>query len=52
MTPPLPPEQSLPDPAEITAEDVERARLAWERDAPPEYRNLLDAEPKEPTPNE
>lgn len=31
------------DPAQISPEDVERAKLAWERDAPPEFKRLLDA---------
>lgn len=30
--------------AEITFEDIDLAKTAWERDAPPRYRGLLDAE--------
>jgi hypothetical protein len=47
MMAPLPEQQPEPgptDPAFISAEDVERAKQAWERDAPAEFRNLLDAE--------
>ena len=38
--------------AEITPEDIEDAMLQWKRDASPEFKNLLDAEPEadhEPT---
>ncbi len=33
--------------AKITREDIERARLAWQRDAPAKFLGLLDAEPSE-----
>ncbi len=33
------------DDLEITPEDIERAKLAWERAAPAECKDLLDAEP-------
>jgi len=33
--------------AEITPEDVERAKGAWKKDAPPKMKRLLDAEPVE-----
>lgn len=29
---------------EVTQEDIDRARMTWEEDAPARYRNLLDAE--------
>jgi hypothetical protein len=29
--------------AEVTLEDIEAARVAWRKYAPPQYRNLLDA---------
>lgn len=37
-------EKQLDDLAELTFEDIEDARLAWEADAPPAYKGLLDAE--------
>lgn len=46
MTPPLPP---LPDGSDITADDIERAKLAFRKAAPPEFKNLLDAESEPPT---
>lgn len=33
--------------AEVTPEDVERAKQWWTRHAAPEYRELLNAEPAE-----
>lgn len=30
--------------AEITDDDIERARALWRRTVPPEFRDLLDAE--------
>lgn len=43
--PELTPEESarLDKLAEITPEDIERAKSAWELDAPPEWRGLLSA---------
>lgn len=32
--------------SEITQDDIEAARIAWRRDAPPAYRELFDAEPE------
>lgn len=31
--------------AQVTPEDLERAKAAWRKDAPAEYRFLLDAVP-------
>lgn len=50
MTPPLPPESPLGDPAAISADDVERAKLAWAQAVPAEYRNLLEADPEDVQP--
>lgn len=36
------------DGAVITADDVERSKLAWEKSAPERYRKLLEAQPEEP----
>jgi hypothetical protein len=33
--------------AEVTQEDIERAKDAWKKDAPPPYKELLDATPVE-----
>lgn len=43
--PDLPPEveAELDDLAEITAEDIERARAWWKRHAPAGWKELLDA---------
>lgn len=30
--------------AEITPEDIERAKAAWEKNASPEFRDLLNAQ--------
>lgn len=37
--------KQLNDLSAISAEDVERAKLAFEEDAPAEWKNLLSAEP-------
>jgi hypothetical protein len=42
--PPMSPETQAA--AQISPDDVARAKVAWERDAPPEFRHLLDAEPQ------
>lgn len=34
--------------AQPSDEDIERARLAWRRDAPPYFKYLVDAEVWEP----
>lgn len=39
---PLP--DSTDQDAEITPEDIERAKINWRKNAPPQYRDLLDAE--------
>jgi hypothetical protein len=41
----LPPGWDGP-PVEITDDDVFRARLAWRRLAPPEFRDILNATPE------
>lgn len=33
--------------ASVTPQDIERATLAWAQDAPPQYRDLLNAEPED-----
>ena len=33
--------------AEITEDDIQRAKALWRRTAPPEFRNLLEAEETE-----
>jgi hypothetical protein len=33
--------------AEVTEDDIQRARALWRRTAPVEFRNLLDAEETE-----
>ncbi|MGI8765689.1 MAG: hypothetical protein ACR2KM_04125 [Gemmatimonadaceae bacterium] len=33
----------------ITPEDILRAQAAWRQDAPPEYKDLLDAKPDDGT---
>jgi hypothetical protein len=38
-------EAELDAAAAITPDDIARARLAWRRDASPEFRDLLDATP-------
>lgn len=38
---PLP--ESTEEEAAVTPEDIERARLAWEKYAPTGFKNLLDA---------
>ena len=42
------PEPGPDDPARITPEDVERAKVAWEKATAPEFKHLLDAEPAAP----
>jgi hypothetical protein len=37
------PPSELEDPAEITPADIERAKAAWERSAPPATKELLNA---------
>jgi hypothetical protein len=37
------PLSEMEDPARITPADIERAKAAWEKHAPPEMKNLLDA---------
>lgn len=44
MSDPIRPEIVIQD--AITAEDIERARVAWERAQLPQDRRLLDAEKK------
>jgi hypothetical protein len=42
------PEEGIPSIDEailITPEDIARAKTGWKKDAPEEYRNLLDATP-------
>lgn len=51
--PPKPPRRPLSEAeldalSQITASDVARARAAWESDAPPPFRKLLDAETDTP----
>lgn len=41
--PDLPPEPGPDDPARITPEDVERAKLRWRQVAPAGLEDLLDA---------
>lgn len=36
--------------AEITPEDVDRAKASWRRHAPGQFRGLLDATPDAPPP--
>lgn len=38
-------EAELDQLAEITPEDIEDAKASWRRNAPPEFRDLLDAAP-------
>lgn len=37
----------LEEVADIRPQDVEAAKQAWRRDAPPQWKDLLDAEPDE-----
>ncbi len=39
---PLP--NSTEQDAEITPADIERAKQSWKKNAPPQYRDLLDAD--------
>jgi len=39
-----PTDEELDELAKITPEDIERASARWKKDAPPEFRDLLDAE--------
>lgn len=43
MTAPLPDSEDLDRAAEITPGDIDRARTAWEEDAPTEFKAILDA---------
>ena len=43
-------EQELRDAAAITPDDLTRAQAAWRRDARPQFRALLDAQPAEQKP--
>ena len=38
--------------ANISSADIERAKSAWKKDADPQYRDLLDAEPDEDRPTQ
>ena len=40
-----PSEAELEELAKITPSDVDRAQARWRKDAPAEFRDLLDAEP-------
>lgn len=57
MTNPIPPRRAPHHPmsdaeltalSEITPSDIERARAAWEHDAPAPFKKLLDATNDEP----
>lgn len=42
-----PTEEQLAQSAEIQPQDIEAAKDLWRRDAPPAFKDLLDAEPEE-----
>ncbi len=40
-------DEELDDLSEISPQDIAEAQAAWRRDAPPEFRDLLDAKPED-----